>query len=144
MINFQPELESYRTVRQWMEDGRDLRALLLAQETAARTYSALVRQLPERCRRTLEQLIRESQAHRACLEGICLLVTGEVPQIRASPSLCGATAATLRQCYGKAMRMLVTYEARQQDPEYGPVFRRMAAQQQAHCQAILELLGHVG
>ena len=35
MLNFDPEVDNTRTVRRWLEDGRDLRRLLLAEETAA-------------------------------------------------------------------------------------------------------------
>jgi len=39
------------------------------------------------------------------------------------------------------MRCLAQYEARANDPEYGPVFARLAAQEREHCMAVLELIG---
>jgi len=140
MTNYIPELKEYRTVRGWMEDGQDLRALLLAEEMLAETCTRLARQLPARSG-ALQQIARDARGHAACLEGICVLVTGEAPQIRTpEPDVCPA-GPLLRKCYGRAMRTLVTYEARSRDREYGPVFARLAAQQQEQCRRILALIG---
>ena len=144
MTNFVPELVQYRTVRAWMEDGRDLRALLLAEETMADACLDLARRLPGREAAVLQRLAREARGHVACLEGICVLVTGEVPEIRAPMGEVGQVLPGLRKCYGLAMRTLVTYEARSKDREYGPVFARLAAQQRDQCRTILEIIGTVG
>ena len=141
MTNFAPEFQQYRTVRRWMEDGRDLCKLLLAEESAAEVYLALAQQFGGRAGERLRRMAREAQAHAACLEGICVLVTGKVPEIRPAPPEPGTPQAILRRCYGRAMRTLVTYEARREDLEYGPVFGRLAQQQQEHCRTILELIG---
>lgn len=141
MTNFAPQFPQYRTVRQWMEDGQDLGRLLLAEESAAETYLALARQMGGRAGGRLQQMAREARSHAACLEGICVLVTGRAPEIRPPTPEPGTPQAILRRCYGRAMRTLVTYEARREDREYGPVFRRLAAQQQDHCRIILELIG---
>lgn len=142
MTNFVPELAEFPTVRRWMEDGQDLRALLLAEETAAAAYIQLARRFQGRQAAALQRLAREAHAHTACLEGICVLVTGEVPEIKVPAMEPGPAEAMLRKCYGRAMRALVTYEARSRDPEYGPVFARLALQQQDHCRTILELIGN--
>ena len=144
MTNYAPEFQEYRTVRRWMEDGRDLQALLLAEEMTAAAYIQLARQVRGKEAAVLQQLARESHAHAACLEGICVLVTGEAPVIKTPAPETGTMGALLRKCYGRAMRTLVTYEARRDDPEYGPVFARMAARQQDHCRTILELIGSLG
>lgn len=144
MTNYVPELEEFRTVRLWMEDGKDLQALLLAEESAAAAYIHLAGNGTARQAATLHQLARDAQAHAACLEGICVLVTGTVPKIKAPAPEQGPAATVLRKCYGRAMRTLVTYEARSHDREYGPVFARLAAQQQEQCSRILALLGTLG
>ena len=144
MTNYVPELREYRSVRRWMEDGQDLRALLLAEETAACAYIQLSKMVPAGPGRRLQALAREARGHAACLEGICVLVTGEAPDIRTPPPETGSISALLRKCYGRAMRALVTYEARRDDAEYGPVFTRLAARQQDQCRVLLELLGTVG
>ena len=143
MINFDPEVDTTRTVRRWLEDGRDLRRLLLAEETAAQTYLQLSRQIQGKPSAMLQRMAREAHAHSACLEGICLLATGDAPAIGTLPPETGDAGILLRKCYGRAMRILATYEARRNDPEYGPVLARLAAQQQEHCKSILELLGHL-
>lgn len=143
MTNFVPELKEFRSVRGWMEDGNDLRQLLLAEETMADTCSRLARELPGQAS-VLRQLAQDARGHVACLEGICVLVTGEVPDIRTPAPEVGAVLPTLRRCYGTAMRTLVTYEARSSDREYGPVFNRLAAQQRDQCRKLLELIGAVG
>ena len=141
MINFDPEVGQSRTVRRWLEDRQDLCRLLLAEETAAQTYLHLARQLGGNGAAVLQRMAREAHAHSACLEGICLLATGEAPAIGTMPPETGDPRILLRKCYGRAMRILATYEARRTDPEYGPVLARLAAQQQDHCRAILELVG---
>lgn len=144
MTNFVPELTEFRTVRGWMEDGQDLRALLLAEETLADTCGQLARRVSGREAQTLRQLARNARGHAACLEGICVLVTGEAPELRTPPAEAGPVPTLLRRCYATAMRALVTYEARRGDREYGPVFARLALQQQDQCRMILELTGRLG
>ena len=144
MTNFVPEQTQFRTVRSWMEDGADLRALLLAEETMANTFLSLARRLSGPAAARLQGLAREARGHEACLEGICVLVTGEAPEIRVPAAEPGPMITQLRKCYGMAMRALVTYEARTGDREYGPVFARLAAQQRDQCRTILELIGTVG
>lgn len=144
MTNYVPDLKEFRTVRRWMEDGQDLQALLLAEETAAAAYLHLAGSGTGRQAAALRQLARDAQGHAACLEGICVLVTGNVPQIRIPSPEPGPAATVLRRCYGRAMRALVTYEARSTDHEYGPVFARLAAQQQEQCSRILTLIGAMG
>ena len=144
MTNFVPEQTQFRTVRGWMADGSDLRQLLLAEEMAAAAYIQLSRRVKGREAARLEQLARESRAHAACLEGICVLVTGEAPEIRVPAAEPGPMITPLRKCYGMAMRALVTYEARTGDREYGPVFARLAAQQREQCRTILEIIGMTG
>lgn len=143
MTNFVPELAQYRSVRAWMEDGQDLRALLLAEETMAEACLELARQVPGR-EPVLRQVARQARGHVACLEGICVLVTGEAPALRAPRQEAGQVLPGLRRCYGLAMRTLVTYEARSNDREYGPVFARLADQQRDQCRRILEIIGALG
>ena len=141
MTNYIAELKEYRTVRGWMEDGQDLRALLLAEEMLADACSRLARLTSGREAATLQHIARDARGHGACLEGICVLVTGEAPQLRTPEAEVGPAAAVLRRCYGWAMRTLAVYEARSRDREYGPVFARLAAQQQEQCRRLLELIG---
>ena len=140
MTNYIPELKEYRTVLGCMEDGQDLRALLLAEEMLADACIRLARRLPGR-EAALQRIARDARGHAACLEGICVLVTGEAPRLRTPEAEAGPVAGLLRKCYGWAMRTLAVYEARSRDREYGPVFARLAAQQQEQCRRILGLIG---
>ena len=144
MTNYIPELAEFRSVRRWMEDGQDLRALLLAEEMLADACTRLARRATAREAASLQRVARDARGHAACLEGICVLVTGEAPEVRTPAPEDGPAAALLRKCYGRAMRTLVTYEARSRDAEYGPVFARLAAQQRDQCRLILELIGTLG
>ena len=51
---------------------------------------------------------------------------------------------TLRRCYASHMRSLKEYEKRSDDPEYGPVFARLAQQERDQCRTVLELIGSLG
>ena len=142
MTNYIPELQEFRTVRGWMADGQDLRALLLAEEMLADACIRLARRLPGR-EAALQRIARDARGHGACLEGICVLVTGAAPEVRTPAAETGTAAIVLRKCYGWAMRTLAVYEARSRDREYGPVFARLAAQQQEQCRRLLEIIGTV-
>ena len=115
---------------------------MIAQEwTDAATYLQLSRVLSGKDSQVLRKMYEQEQAHAACLRGIYTLTTGK----RAgafTPKLTPDTPEQiLRRCYGREMRCLARYEQRAADPEYGPVFQRLAEQERAHCHMILELLG---
>ena len=88
-------------------------------------------------------MANEDRAHAACLKGIFNLVTGEKNGFRTPPTPQEAPEISLRRCYGQEMRCLAQYEERSADPEYGPVFSRLAAQEKEHCRIVLELLGRL-
>ena len=77
----------------------------------------------------------------ACLKGIYMLVTGTHPNARSAPPEREPLDRMLRKCYGREMQSLAQYEARSADPEYGPIFARLAAQEREHCRMLLEILG---
>ena len=86
-------------------------------------------------------MTRETRAQRQCLAGIFAIVTGEPPRHQ-TPTPDGGTVQTrLKKSYARAMHLLAAFEGRSKDPEYGPVFQRLAARQQEHCRNILEILG---
>ena len=78
-----------------------------------------------------------------CLKGIVALTAGQNPTIGISPSQISSQNATLRHCYGQELRLFTEYEKRRNDPEYGPVFERLANRGQDHCLALLELIGNL-
>lgn len=88
-------------------------------------------------------LAAQSQAHVSCLKGMYRMLTGSVPKI-SPPTLKQEPAhALLRGSFQRQAQLLSQYEARQADPQFGPVFRRLAAETQLQGCRVLELLGTV-
>lgn len=119
----------------------NLSALIMEELSMAAAYQQLARQLNARQSAALQRLSREELAHAACLKGICILVTGEAPAVQTPATEKDALLLALRKCCGREMRSLRDYESRVSDPEYGPVFRRLAEQEWEHCRTLLELIG---
>ena len=120
-----------------------LPALIAGEMEDGATYLQLAKRLGGKEGQTLRHLAEAEHSHAACLKGIYTLMTGEpiaprIPPLRPEPA-----ERTLRRCYGREMRCLAQYEARSNDPEYGPVFSRLATQEREHCMAVLELIGRL-
>lgn len=110
----------------------------------ASVYHALSQVLPGEKGLLLQRLCREEQRQARCLQGIYTLVTGTQPTIHTPPPKGERVETTLRRCYGREMQDLAAYEARSGHREYGPVFARLARQDQDHCRILLEILGSTG
>lgn len=118
-------------------------ALIAGELEDSATYLYLAKRMGQKESQILRRLAEEEQSHGSCLKGIYRLMTGEqsspvIPPVRQQPA-----EQILRRCYGKEMRCLAQYEARSADPEYGPVFARLAAQEREHCMTVLELIGRL-
>ena len=120
-----------------------LPGLILEQLQLSATYLQLARQLPGKDGAVFVRLAREARAQAACLKGILALMSEQVPEISSAPVQFSAMEAMLRRCYGKELRLLKEYENRRSDPEYGPVFERLACRGRDHCWALLELIGRI-
>ena len=118
-----------------------LQSLIMEEWILASTYLQLSRQMPGKEAAVLQRLFREEQTHTSCLKGIYTLMTGEKPSIPTQPAVRESAEKTLRKCYVREMRSLKEYEARSSDPEFGPVFTKLAEQEREHCRAVLELIG---
>ena len=118
-----------------------IRGLIMEERISAAIYLQLSRQVPSREASVLQRLFREKQTHGACLRGIYTLITGEKPEVKLPAVASEKTDLMLRRCYAREMRMLKEYEARSSDPEYGPIFTRLAEQEREHCRAVLEVIG---
>ncbi len=121
----------------------DLPALIAEELQDAAIYQQLAHRLGPKEAPLLRRLADEDRAHAACLKGIFNLVTGEKNGFRTPPTPQETPEISLRRCYGQEMRCLAQYEERSADPEYGPVFSRLAAQEKEHCRIVLELLGRL-
>lgn len=115
---------------------------LIAEEALdAATYLQLSKRLPTPQAGIVRQLAQQEQAHISCMKGIYTMITGEKAKIAPPKATDDPPDIVLRRCYGREMRALAQYEARQNDPQYGHVFRSLARQEQEHCHKLLELLG---
>ena len=122
-------------------DAAQLMSLIAQEWTDAATYLALSRRTQGRPSALLHRLYEEEQAHMACLKGIYTLLTGSRPTTHSVQPTNEPIGLVLRRCYGREMQCLAQYEARSADPEYGPIFARLAAQEREHCRLVLEILG---
>ena len=107
----------------------------------AATYITLSKRLPAPLAAAVRQLAQQEQSHVSCLKGAYTMITGEKPKFLPVKPADDPPDIVLRRCYGRKMRALAQYEARQADPQYGHVFRTLARQEQEHCRKILEILG---
>lgn len=115
---------------------------LIAEEVLdARTWQQLSKRLPPPQAAIVRTLARQEQAHAICLKGIYTMITGRNAMVPPPKVADDPADIVLRRCYGRAMRALAQYESRQNDPQYGHIFRTLARQEQEHCHRILEILG---
>ena len=122
-------------------DSQLILNLITEEALDARTYGQLAKRLPPPQAAIARQLSQQEQAHIACLKGIYAMITGHNAILAPQKVADDPPEIVLRRCYGREMRTLTQYEARQNDPQYGHIFRALARQEQEHCHRILELLG---
>ena len=107
----------------------------------ANLYSALARQVQGPSRTILQKLQEGEQLCARCLKGIFRMATGNRMQTAPVPFPGENMETALRKCYGQTLKILVNFEKRIYDPEYGPVFAMLAAKMREHCCGLTELLG---
>jgi len=122
-------------------DEAQLQAMIQQEQHAAAVYLQLSRRFPGKDAAALHRLAADAQSHSACLRGIYSLVTGQSAASQTVSVPQEPLEAALRRCYGRAMHTLTQYEHWSSHREYGPVFSRLAQQEQEHCRILLELLG---
>lgn len=112
------------------------------------TLAAIYRQLAAGAQGTaaelLKKLARQAQKHAACLGGIRMLTAGEKYRLQTTKLPKEPMERVLRRCCGMHLRNMKAYEARSDDPEYGPVLAELARQEREQAVAVLELLGGIG
>ena len=124
--------------------AENLPALIMEYLQLAAAYRQLSQRLNGKDGTTLIRLAREANAQAVCLKGILSLMRGGTPNIAGVSQQQSNTDVILRRCYGAELRLLKACENRCTDPEYGPVFDRLAARSREHCCALMELIGKVG
>lgn len=122
-------------------DAQTILNLIAEEMQDAAAYQRLSQKLPPPLAAVAKQMARQEQSHVACLKGAYTLITGQKPILPPPAVSDDGPQIVLRRCYGREMRCLSQYEARQQDPQYGHIFRTLARQEQEHCHRILEILG---
>lgn len=143
MDNFDTEMAA--RVWQRVQDGRQEDAvshsptgLLHSTLTDAAVFAALSRKLHGKL---IQQLAHEERSQAARLRGICVYVDGSVPKIPTPSPGSEPTGVLVRRCYVNHIRRLAEYEQHSGDTDFGPVYKELAAQEQRHCAALMELLG---
>ena len=121
---------------------QELLPLLADSWAAAAAYLSLARQVGPQAAATLRRLAREEQTTADALRGLHLLINGSRPALRTPPPLREAPEAGLRRRYTESLKAAAAYERLAGDPEYGPVFARLAQQEQEHCRQVLSVLGN--
>ena len=124
-----------------MPDSLGLPDLISEERADAATYLLLSRKFTGKDSAILRRMYEQEMSHAACLKGIYNLMTGAQPATHPAKPTQEPVEITLRRCYGREMRCLAQYEARSSDPQYGPIFTRLAQQEWEHCHLVLELLG---
>ena len=123
------------------EDGRALPGLMMEMGAAAENYRRLAGCFSGWQTEALNRMAREAKAQSVCIGGICALVLGEAPKKTVALPDSGTIPTRLKKAYHRAMHLLAACEGYKEDPEYGPVFQRLARTQQEHCRKILEIFG---
>ena len=124
-------------------DSASLLTLIAQEQEDASTYLHLSRQFTGKESAALRQMAYQEQSHAACLRGIYALLTGKKPALHTPPAPLENRQVLLRRCYGREMQSLTQYKARTDDPQYGHIFTRLAAQEQEHCHILLGILGNL-
>ena len=124
-------------------DHSSLLAMIQQEQADAVAYLHLSRQFQGKEAAALRQMAQQEQSHSACLRGMYALLTGKKPSLHTPPAPRENRQVLLRRCYGREMQSLTQYQAQANDPQYGHIFARLAAQEQEHCQILLRLLGNL-
>lgn len=144
MEHIDPEAEArvwQRVLGQPQQAGEDFRPLMLAAAEAAAVYQQLSRDTAGKSRETLRELYQGELSNVACLRGIQALNSGSAGKPVRMQASREPRDRALEKCYHRARRALAEYAARSADPEFGPVFARMAEREKVHLALLAELLG---
>ena len=122
-------------------EPKGLQQLAATEQNLAAVYLMLSRsaQGPEKA--MLRQLFERERSHGRCLNGMSVLRDDRPLSIRTVPPANDRMEIALRKCYAQTLKTLRSYSEREEDPEYGAVFRHLAQQEREHCRIILEILG---
>ena len=123
--------------------SESIQGLAAAEINEAAVHWLLSQQLQGKERAALRRIFEEDQAHAACLKGVHYFMEDQPLSIR--PVLPGPEAllVALRKSYGRKLKALREYTVRENDPEYGHIFQKIAQEEQQHCKLILQIVGQM-
>ena len=143
MAEFDEELEKrvWQRVRGQEPGQPSLQALAAAEKSSAAMYLMLSRMMQGRQKELLRQLYHREQNHSRYLNGVSILRDGKALTARPAPPEGQRIENILRRCYSGCLKAQREYEKHSLDPEYGPIFARMAREEQENGAMVLEILG---
>ena len=123
--------------------SESIQSLAVAELNEAAIHWMLSQQLQGKERALLRKIFEEDQAHTACLKGIYYFVEDQPLSVRPILPAPESAVIALRKSYGRKLKALREYTARENDPEYGHIFRKLAQEEAEHCKSILQIVGHI-
>ena len=121
----------------------DLPALAAEVRELAALYRQLMKGTSGKLREKLGQLYEGELANLACLKGMAVLSGTPMGRQPPLPDRKEPMGKALKKACHRTRRALVEYTARSADPEFGAVFRQMAARAEKQWALAAELLGSV-
>jgi len=135
------ERQIWQRVLSTQEETEDLKTLAFwAQEDEA-AFRLLAERMSGKQREKAQWLLETARRKKACLDGIEMLAGGRAETCKPLPPPREPPRRVLEKSYRRALRSVAGFTARIADRQFGPVFRHLAAQEEARCAAIAELLG---
>lgn len=135
------ERQVWQRVLSNQEEPEDLKTLAFwAQEDEA-AFRLLSERMNGKQREKAQWLLETARRKLACLDGIEILAGGRVEGRKPLPPPKEPARRILEKSYSRSLRSVMGFTARMADHRFGPVFRHLAAQEEARCAAIAELLG---
>ena len=116
----------------------NLKAWILAAQENEAAYRQLAKQYGGRQGEQLRTMARQVGSCVACARGICRM-RGE--RVKALPLPTSTDRHSPEKCYHREVRLWQETESRASDPEYGPVYRHLAAQAAQRCVILAGMIG---
>ncbi len=135
------ERQVWQRVLAGQEESGDLKTLRFwAQEDEA-AFQILSERMSGKQREKAQWLLETAKRKLACLDGVGMLAGERIEGRRPLPPPKEPLRRVLEKSYRRSLRSAAGFTARMADHQFGLVFRHLAAQEEARCAAIAELLG---
>ena len=121
-------------------DPRGLIPLISQEESDAACCTRLMKGMGGRGN-TLLNLSRQFRNNASVLRGIYSILSEKAPAAAFPPPREEAPSIALKKCYVNSLGRIHRYEELSGNPDYGQVFRALAANTRGQCVLLLELIG---